>query len=114
MPENMPERLSFIEAVDTGLASKDTPYSPQRKKIFPTKHPMVGNSNVLMTGVAMGDREYVIPTMVDGKKLNIRDAVTIAKQHGLDKYPSFTSRKDADAFAKKYHGSIDEDGFLVE
>jgi hypothetical protein len=110
----MPENISFIEAVNMGLGSKNTPDSPKRKKIFPTKHPMVDNSNVLMTGVAVGDREYVIPTMVDGKKLNVRDAVIIAKQHGLDKYPSFSSRKDADLFAEKYHGSIDENGFLIE
>jgi hypothetical protein len=110
----MPENISFIEAVNTGLGSRSTPDSPQRKKIFPTKHPIAGKSNVLMAGVTVGDKEYVIPTMVDGKKLNIRDALTIAQQHGLDKYPSFSSRKDADLFAEKYHGSIDENGFLIE
>jgi hypothetical protein len=86
-------------------------------RVFPTQHPFVKNpdgsaSNVMMAGVGLEGREYVIPTMVDGKQLSIEEAVKVARKIGLNKYPSFSTAKEADDFAQKNHGSIDESGYL--
>ena len=69
-------------------------------------------SNVKMAGVNMDGMERVIPTMVDGKQLSVKDAAALAHKNGLDKYPSFKTVEEANAFAEKNHGSINEDGTL--
>jgi hypothetical protein len=69
-------------------------------------------SNVKMAGVNMDGMERVIPTMVDGKQLSVKDAAAIARKNGLDKYPSFKTVEEANSFAEKNHGSINEDGTL--
>ena len=69
-------------------------------------------SNVKMAGVNMDGMERVIPTMVDGKQLSVKEAAAIARKNGLDKYPSFKTVEEANAFAEKNHGSVNEDGTL--
>lgn len=50
--------------------------------------------------------------MVDGKQLTGIEALDIAKKHGINKYPEFNSVKQADDWAKKYHGNVQPDGSL--
>jgi hypothetical protein len=33
---------------------------------------------------------------------------------GLSRYPKFKTQEEADAYAKKIHGSISEQGFLLK
>ena len=84
---------------------------------FPTKHPYVenkdgGESNVLLGTFGIDDKQYVIPTMVEGKQLSDRDAFNTAKQYGFDKYPAFNTVEEADSWAKKYHGRVQPDGTI--
>lgn len=79
---------------------------------FPTKHPTVDGSNVLLSGFEIDGKEYVIPTMVGGEKLTDKQAVEVAKQNGLENYPSFDTVKEANKFAEKFHDKIAEDGTL--
>ena len=115
--------LARFSLRDTGkgnvdaLVTFDKPAEATGKQIFPTKHPSAKNedgsqSNVLMAGVGLDGKEYVIPTMVDGKKLSIDEAVAVARKNGLGKYPSFATPEEATKFAQENHGSIDENGFL--
>lgn len=84
-------------------------------KGFPTNHPTVGDSNVLLMGVNLEGKEYVIPTMVGGKKLSEDDAITIAREEGLDNYPSFDTVDAATKWAEANHSRINKDGsFLPE
>jgi hypothetical protein len=87
------------------------------KPLFPTKHPYVKNkdgssSNVVLAGFNIDGKEYVIPTMVGGEKLSNKEAIAVAKSHGLENYPSFATPNEASAFAEKIHGSVDENGAL--
>lgn len=91
----------------------------EQRKIFPTNHPFVNNedgtqSNVVTSTVGFGDRTFVIPTMVDGKQLDIDEAISTARSHGLDKYPSFSSEEDANTFSQNIHDKIDERGFTTK
>jgi hypothetical protein len=84
---------------------------------FPTKHPHVqnkegGESNVLLGTFGIDDKQYVIPTMVEGKKLSPNQAVDTAMQYGIEKYPSFNTVEQADTWAKKYHGRVQPDGTI--
>jgi hypothetical protein len=84
---------------------------------FPTKHPYVQNkegseSNVLLGTFGIDDKQYVIPTMVEGKKLSPNQAVDTAMQYGIEKYPSFNTVEQADTWAKKYHGRVQPDGTI--
>jgi hypothetical protein len=102
--------------------------------LFPTNHPMNGRSNVRLMSVggpkpepdepvtstifdgdqsrASDELVRAIPTMVDGKQLSNDEALAIAKRHGLDKYPTFTTVEEAEAWIEKNHGNITEDGRL--
>ena len=91
-------------------------------RIFPTKHPFVKNKDGTRSNVKLatfsfgeGDKEmhFVIPTMVDGKQLTNDEAVAKARQMGLDRYPKFKTGQEADAYSKKIHGNINEQGFLL-
>ena len=90
--------------------------NPEPKfKGFPSSHPFVRNkdgskSNVKLATVGLGDKTFVIPTMVGGKDLPIQQAIKTAKDYGLSNYPSFSNPQDAENWSKKYHGSIDEKG----
>jgi hypothetical protein len=84
---------------------------------FPTKHPYVknkggGESNVLLGTFGIDDKQYVIPTMVEGKQLSPNKAVDTAMQYGIEKYPSFNTVEQADTWAKKYHGRVQPDGTI--
>ncbi len=107
--------VGYSDVLDYFNPNRDVPGVSQ--KVFPTKHPMVDNgdgtkSNVLLSGVNIDGKEYVIPTMVDGKKLSVDEAVKVAKDNGLNKYPSFASAEEGDRWAKLNHGNIDENGML--
>jgi hypothetical protein len=92
-----------------GLLPKDKWPHLKKKKAFPTKHPHVNNSNVLMAGVGL-DKERVIPTMVGGEKLSLDDAIMVAEKHGLKNYPSFRSPAAATRWAELNHGRITPEG----
>jgi len=86
---------------------------------FPTSHPSVKNddgskSNVLLGGYEINGKEYVIPTMVGGKKLTPKQAVAVARKNGLENYPSFDSVEAGEKFAQKYHSKFGEDGKLID
>ena len=55
-------------------------------------------------------REFLIPTMVGGKQLNDDEAIAVAEEHGLDKYPSFAEPGEANAWAEANFNLIDENG----
>lgn len=104
--------------LDTYLRSQPSVprLSGGRERVFPTRHPMgegdLSRSNVLMAGVNLSGREYVVPTMVDGKKLPIKEAVGVARANGISNYPSFDSPEASTEFAQREHGNVGEDGFL--
>ena len=86
---------------------------------FPTRHPYVVNadgskSNVKLGTFGIGDKQYVIPTMVEGKLLDANQSVEIARKYGFDKYPSFDTIEEADSWAKQYHGNVDEEGKIIQ
>jgi hypothetical protein len=92
-------------------------------RIFPTKHPFIKNKDGSKSNVKVGtfsfgegDKEVhvLIPTMVEGKQLKEDEAVAIAREMGLSRYPKFKTREEADSYAKQIHGSISEQGFLLK
>ncbi len=92
-------------------------------RVFPTKHPYVKNkdgskSNVRLSTFSFGENEdkvhFVIPTMVEGKQLSDGEAVNLAKQMGLNRYPKFKTAKEADLYSKQIHSNINEQGFLLK
>lgn len=95
---------------------------PGEKKAFtgfPTKHPAVKNpdgskSNVKLAGFNISGKEYVIPTMVGGKQLTDEQAVKIAKENGLEKYPSFDTVEEANKFAEQFHDKIGANGNIIQ
>ena len=94
-------------------------------KLFPTQHPFVKNekgsvSNVVLSGEDILDNKgnylYTIafPTMINGERYTKEEAFKIAQKQGIEKYPRFSSPQEMNAWAEKYHGSIDEKGVLAK
>ena len=114
----------LFAALKNGFKKKPLDYT-ERKKVFPTEHPMVKNkdgsvSNVILSGEDIltpeGKYSYTVafPTMIGGKNYTKEEAFEIAKKQGLDKYPRFDSVKAMNDWAKENHGNIDEKGYLIK
>ena len=91
-------------------------------RVFPTKHPFVKNkdgstSNVKLGTFSFGEGEkevhLAIPTMVDGKQLTDDEAVSVARKMGLNRYPKFKTKEQAESYIDKIHDKIDPSGFLM-
>lgn len=68
--------------------------------VFPTQHPTVANedgtfSNIKTITTEIDGKNYVIPSMVEGQQLSNEEAVQIAIDNGLEKYPSFDDPNEA-------------------
>jgi hypothetical protein len=79
-------------------------------RIFPTKHPQSGNSNVVTSTVQFDDNHYIIPTMIGGKQLDIEEAIKVAQEQGLEKYPSYKDPSMAEMISRSIHGNISSNG----
>ena len=93
------------------LRKRAAAQSPTTAPAFPTAHPTVQNedgttSNVMMSSFEFEGKHLVLPTMVGGKQLSNDDAVAIARQQGLDKYPSFASPEEAEAWIQENHAKV--------
>lgn len=64
--------------------------------------------------VGFGDRTYVLPRVWDGKILSVDQAISRAKQVGLNRFPSYGSAKEAEDRYSKLHDYMerDTDAFL--
>tara|TARA_R110002110_G_scaffold164773_5_gene364972 strand:+ start:253 stop:717 length:465 start_codon:yes stop_codon:yes gene_type:complete len=109
--------LSKIGGVFSGIAKKTTAAAKKstakraKATIFPSPHPKVKNadgseSHVKLSTFGFDGKEYVLPTMVDGKQLSNDEAIASAKKYGLSNYPSFSSLKKAEAWIAANHGKI--------
>ena len=95
-------------------------YRTKKTKVFPTQHPfenLDGSpsvSNVRMGSYGFDDGTRVIPTMVGGELLSTAVALQRARSEGLQNYPLFKSRTEAESWITKNHGKINANGELVE
>ena len=81
------------------------------KQVFPTKHPMAGESNVVTTTVSFDGKHFILPSMVGGENLmEGNEFINVARKKGLKNYPAFDDPKIASAVSKLMHGGVLEDG----
>ena len=83
--------------------------------VFPTQHPSVANedgtfSNVKTITTEIDGKNYVIPSMVEGQQLSNEEAVQMAIDNGLEKYPSFDDPNEALDMSRFIHDKVDESG----
>jgi len=110
MPDNKsPSEFADERALNTRLDS--ILRSMDGKKVFPTNHPTVGESNVITTTVSFDGKHFVLPSMVGGKNLmDGNEFINVARKKGLKNYPAFDDPKIASAVSKLMHGGVLEDG----
>ena len=86
------------------------------QKIFPTNHPFKNldgspsTSNVRLSTYGFEEGTRVIPTMVDGELLSTAAALQRARSEGLENYPLFQTRREAEDFIQLHHSNIDDQG----
>lgn len=66
-------------------------------------------STLYATTIEVDGKTYIIPTVYDGKKLPVEEAITRAKAEGLDKFPSYGSNAEAGERYQKLHGFMEKD-----
>jgi hypothetical protein len=73
------------------------------------ENPEGARSSLMQTTVTFGDRTYNIPTVWGGKILPVKDAIEQARKEGLDKFPSYSTREEAESRYNKMHGYMEKD-----
>jgi len=95
---------------------KPTLLTPSKFSGFPGNYPLVGESNVLLGTVEFGGVHVVAPTMRDGKQMEEHEILEMifTESGGFGNtrigFPKFKTEKAAQAWIKKNHGKISEDG----
>jgi hypothetical protein len=72
-----------------------------------------GRSTVLATTAEFDGKTYIIPTVYDGKQVSNEEAVKRAKEVGIDKFPGYATRKEAEARYGQIHQYMDADAAAV-
>ena len=73
------------------------------------QNPQGSRSSLFASTFDVDGKTYVIPTVRDGKILPADQAFQAAKAEGLDKFPSYNSRQEADARYGQMHDFMDKD-----
>jgi hypothetical protein len=82
---------------------------------FPTSHPYVDNgdgtqSNAKLATYEVDGKHLVVPTLIDGVQYTPDKAWHIARAQGLENYPSFATKDEAEVWSMRNHGNIGADG----
>jgi hypothetical protein len=72
-------------------------------------NPDGSRSTLYQITVQFGDKTMVLPTVWGGKILPPDQAIQMAKQYGLDKFPSYGSDQEAQARYDQMHNYMEQD-----
>jgi hypothetical protein len=72
-------------------------------------NPQGSRSSLLQTTFEINGKVYNIPTVWGGKILPPDQALQMAKQYGLEKFPSYSSEQEAEARYQQMHDYMDKD-----
>jgi hypothetical protein len=72
-------------------------------------NPDGSRSTLYQTTFELDGKNYVIPTVWGGKILTPDQAQQMAKQYGIDKFPSYGSDQEAEARYQQMHGFMEQD-----
>ena len=72
-------------------------------------NPDGSRSTLYQTTFELDGKNYVIPTVWGGKILPPDQALQMAKQYGLDKFPAYGSDKEAEARYQQMHKFMEQD-----
>jgi hypothetical protein len=73
------------------------------------QHPQGSRSSLYQTSVEIDGRVYNIPTVWNGKIVSPDQAVQLAQQHGLDKFPSYENEQQAQSRYDQMHDYMEKD-----
>jgi hypothetical protein len=68
-----------------------------------------GISTIRNITIEQDGRTYVIPTVWNGREVSPQLATQFAKQKGLNQFPSYSSREEAEARYNQLHSMMDRD-----
>ena len=66
-------------------------------------------STALATTVGFGDKTYVIPTVWDNKIVSVDEAVKRARAKGIDSFPSYKTKEEANSRYMQMHKYMEGD-----
>ena len=72
------------------------------------QNPQGSRSTLYQSTFEIDGKNYVIPTVWGGKILPPDQALQMARQYGLDKFPSYGSDKEAEARYQQMHGFMEK------
>jgi hypothetical protein len=101
-------------------ANKDLKLTPQEQQLYQLHlhnlwsddgytHPDGGRSTYYMTGHEVDGKHYALPGVAAGKLLEPDEAVAMALENGLDKYPAYNSREELEGRYAQIHPYMEKD-----
>jgi hypothetical protein len=72
-------------------------------------NPDGSRSTLYQTTVEMDGKNFLIPTVWNGKIVSEEQAVQLAMQYGMDKFPSYGSDQEAESRYQQMHGYMEKD-----
>ena len=72
-------------------------------------NPDGSRSTLYQITVQVGDKTYVLPTVWGGKIVSPDQAIQLAKQYGLDKFPVYGSDQEAEQRYQQMHNYMEQD-----
>ena len=84
-----------------GLGGVDNPPTPE--------NPQGSRSTLFQATVEVEGKTFVIPTVWGGKIVPPDQALELAKQYGLEKFPSYDSEEAAQSRYDQMHGYMEQD-----
>lgn len=72
-------------------------------------NPDGSRSSLYQMTMEIGGKVYSLPTVWNGKILPPEQALQMAKQYGLDKFPSYETEQEAQARYDQLHGYMEKD-----
>lgn len=99
-----PQEKSLYERHLTNLRGPGGVDNPPSKE-----NPEGSRSTIFASTFEIDGKTYIIPTVWDGKILKPDDALAKARAEGLDKFPSYASKDEAEKRYKRLHDFMEQD-----
>ena len=109
-----------VNRANLEAADKELKLTPQEKSLYErhlsnltgpggVDNPDGSRSTLYQMTVGLGDKTYVLPTVWNGQILTPEQAIELAREQGLDTFPSYENDEAAETRYQKMHEFMERD-----
>lgn len=120
LPPDYKQDIAFKPSLSDKAARDELKLSPQELKMYGrhignlkgpggVDHPNGARSTLMNMGVELGGKYYNLPRVYDGKILSPDEAVAKAQAQGLENFPSYANKEQAESRYQQIHKYMEKD-----